>query len=233
MQTSHAISDTIPSDVDTRPTQKSDVALVMSIARADKGAMRDLFCRYRLPVYRFALRLTRNPATAEDIVSDVFLEVWRHAGQFEARSRVSTWLLAIARNLAWSTMRQRPAEHLSAQVTERIEDIADTPEAATEKQQQRAILAHCLTRLSPVHREVIDLVYYHDKTVTEVAEIIGIPQPTVKTRMYYARLQIANLLRCTREANRVPSVLPRINAPGILPPTNAPGLPVGTGRLYG
>jgi RNA polymerase sigma-70 factor (ECF subfamily) len=214
MQASQAISGVIPCDVDARSTKKSDIALVLSIARGDKVAMQALFCRYRLPVYRFALRLTRNPTTAEDIVSDVFLEVWRHAVNFEARSSVSTWLLAIARNLAWSAMRRRSTEQLNAKLTEEIEDISDTPEVVTAKKQQRTILARCLRKLSPVHREVIDLVYYHDKTAAEVAAIMGIPRATVKTRMHYARLEIADLLKQHRrdEMDRALLALPRSNA---------------------
>lgn len=72
---------------------------------------------------------------------------------------------------------------------------SDNPEVATHKRQQNAILAHCLTKLSPAHREVIDLVYYHEKSIGEVAEIVGCPQSTVKTRMHYARKEIADLLK--------------------------------------
>jgi RNA polymerase sigma-70 factor, ECF subfamily len=194
MQIDQAISNVIPIDFRDSLKRPSDIALIGSIARHDKGAMQALFCRYKLPVYRFALRLTRSQQTAEDIVSDVFLEVWRHAGRFEARSRVSTWLLAIARNLAFSAMRQRATEELSDTMRQELEDDAETPEAATAKNQQNAILSHCLRKLSPAHREVVDLVYYHDKSVSEVSEIIGVPQATVKTRMHYARKELAALL---------------------------------------
>jgi len=198
MQIDQAIANVIPIDFRVSSKQPSDIALIQSIAQHDKRAMQALFCRYKVPVYRFALRLTRKPETAEDIVSDVFLQVWRQAGRFEARSRVSTWLLAIARNLACSTIRQRPMEELTETMVEVLEDNAETPEAATAKNQQNAILAHCLKELSPAHREVIDLVYYHEKSVREVSEIIGIPQATVKTRMHYARLEIAELLNKCR-----------------------------------
>jgi RNA polymerase sigma-70 factor, ECF subfamily len=150
---------------------------------------------HRLPLYRFALRLVANKEAAEDVVSDVFLEVWRHAGRFEGRCRVSTWLLAITRNVALSTMRRRPMEKLDGVEAEAIPDHADDPETAIQNKQQSAILAHCLTQLSPVHREVIDLVYYHGRSIEEVAAIIRVPPSTVKTRMFYARNRIARLLR--------------------------------------
>ena len=70
--------------------------------------MRTLFARHQTRVYRFVLRLLKNEAAAEDVVSEVFLDVWRQAGQFEARASVSTWLLSIARFKALTAMRRRP-----------------------------------------------------------------------------------------------------------------------------
>jgi RNA polymerase sigma-70 factor (ECF subfamily) len=156
--------------------------------------MQVLFVQHRLRVYRFALRLVDDEQAAEDLVSEVFLEVWRHAGRFESRCRVSTWLLAITRNLALSMLRRRRMERLDDDAAAAIPDHADDPEMAIQRRQQSAILAHCLTRLSAAHREVIDLVYYHDRSIDEVAAITGVPASTVKTRMFYARNRIAQLL---------------------------------------
>jgi RNA polymerase sigma-70 factor (ECF subfamily) len=171
----------------------TDLTLMELIANGDRIAMQILFVRHRIAVYRFSVRLTNDQTMAEDVVSEVFLEVWRHARTFEGRSQVSTWLLGIARNLARSTMRRRPTEELSKGVAQ-IPDLSDDPEAAFHTKQQSAALGYCLTLLSPAHREVIDLVYYHGKSVGEVAEITGIAQATVKTRMFYARKEIAGLL---------------------------------------
>src|SRR5262245_5136557 len=85
-------------------------------------------------------------------------------------------------------------EKLDGGEAEAIPDHANDPEAAIEKKQQSAMLAHCLTKLSPAHREVIDLVYYHGRSIDEVAAIIRVPPNTVKTRMFYARNRIAKLL---------------------------------------
>ena len=93
-----------------------------------------------------------------------------------------------------SMMRRRPMEKLDDGEAEAIPDHADDPETAIQKKQQSAILAHCLTKLSPAHREVIDLVYYHGRSIDEVAAIIRVPPSTVKTRMFYARNRIAKLL---------------------------------------
>jgi RNA polymerase sigma-70 factor, ECF subfamily len=176
--------------------QQAEIELIQSIARGDKRAMHVLFAHHRLHVYRFALRLVAEREAAEDLVSEVFLQVWHHANRFEGGCRVSTWLLAITRNMALSILRRRPMEKLGGGEAEAIPDHADDPEAAIQKKQQSAILAHCLTKLSPAHREVIDLIYYHGRSIDEVATIIRVPPSTVKTRMFYARNRIAKLLRC-------------------------------------
>src|SRR5438105_15880793 len=90
----------------------SDEALIGRIAAGDKLAMQVLFARHHVRVYRFVLRLVGEPAAAEDLISDVFLDVWRQANRFEGRSAVSTWLLAIARFKALSALRRRPEEEL-------------------------------------------------------------------------------------------------------------------------
>jgi RNA polymerase sigma-70 factor (ECF subfamily) len=173
----------------------SDEALVQSIADGDWRAMAQLYARHSVRLYRFILRLTRNAATAEDLVSEVFLEVWRAARHFRAESRVSTWLLAIARNRTLSFMRRRADEPLDDRVAATIEDPADDPESSADKLSRRAIVRSCLQRLSAGHRQVMDLVYYHDRTVDEIAGILGISPNTVKTRMFYARSKMGGLLR--------------------------------------
>ena len=173
----------------------SDEALIGRIAAGDKLAMQVLFARHHVRVYRFVLRLVGDPSRAEDLISDVFLDVWRQADRFEARSQVSTWLLAIARYKALSALRKRLDEELDEETAAAIEDTGDTPEVAMQKKDTSQILRKCLTKLSAEHREIIDLVYYHEKSVEEVAEIVGIPEATVKTRMFYARKKLAELLK--------------------------------------
>jgi len=102
--------------------------------------------------------------------------------------------LAIARYKALAELRRRPQEASSDEGGPEISDPADTPEVAFEIKHRGEILRRCLGRLSREHREVIDLVYYHEKSVQEVAEIIGIRGNTVKTRMFYARRQLSKLL---------------------------------------
>ena len=157
--------------------------------------MQVLFARHHVRVYRFVLRLVRDELVAEDLISEVFLDVWRQAGRFEGRSQVSTWLLAIARFKALSALRRRPDEELDDETAEAIEDPSDDPEVVLDKKDKSAAIRKCLEKLSAEHREIIDLVYYHEKSVEEVAQIVGIPENTVKTRMFYARKRLAELLK--------------------------------------
>ena len=173
----------------------SDEILIGRIASGDRLAMQVLFARHHVRVYRFLLRLVRSEATAEDLVSDVFLDLWRQAGKFEGRSAVSTWMLSIARFKALSALRRKPEEELDEETAAAIEDQSDNPETTLAKKDKGALLRECLTRLSTDHREVIDLVYYHEKSVEEVAAIVGIPEATVKTRMFYARKKLSELLK--------------------------------------
>ena len=171
-----------------------DEALIARIAADDKLAMRALFARHHLRIYRFVLRFIRDSQLAEDLISEVFLEVWRHAGKFEARSAATTWLLSIARHKALSRLRRRSDARLDDATGAAITNTADDPEVTIRKKQQGEILRTCLARLSPDHREIVDLVYYQGMAIGEVAEIVGIPASTVKTRMFHARKRLSVLL---------------------------------------
>jgi RNA polymerase sigma-70 factor (ECF subfamily) len=171
--------------------ETSDASLIRSIGEGDKHAFQALFDRYNTVVFRFALRLVRDESTAEDVVSEVFFDAWRQARKFEGRSRVSTWLLAIARNKALTMLRRCSEAQLDESAATAVEDPTDDAAIAIEKKERSTILQNCLTQLSAKHREIIDLVYYHGQSIDEVAAIIRIPPNTVKTRMHYARLQMA------------------------------------------
>jgi RNA polymerase sigma-70 factor (ECF subfamily) len=176
------------------PETSSDEMLIRRIAESDQLAMRALFGRHRVPLYRWLLRLVGDESSAEDLLSDVFLDVWRQAAAFEARSSVSTWLLAIARYKALSSRRRRTDAELDEKIASRVADPADDPEVVLQKKNRAELLRHSLARLSPEHGEVIDLVYFHGKSVKEAAEIVGTAEATVKTRMFYARKKLAEFV---------------------------------------
>src|SRR5258708_29746689 len=156
--------------------------------------MQALFARHRTYVYRWLLRFVSNETLAEELLSEVFLDVWRQAGRFECRSSVSTWLMSIARYKALSARRRRTEAELDEKIETTVADPADDPEAALQEKDRDELLRRALIRLSPEHRQVIDLVYYHEKSVDEVAHILDVPHATVKTRMFYARKKLAELV---------------------------------------
>jgi RNA polymerase sigma-70 factor (ECF subfamily) len=172
----------------------TDESLIAAIAKGDEAAMRNLYNRHHVRVYRFVTRLVGDATAAEDIVSEAFIDVWRQADRFEGRSAVSTWIMSIARFKALSARRRRQDAELDDKVAETVADHGHTPEEAMLEVDRSAQLRECLKQLSPEHREIVDLVYYHDKTIEEVAEIIQVPKNTVKTRMFYARKRLAQLL---------------------------------------
>lgn len=172
----------------------SDETLVERVARGDQLAMRALYARHSTRVYRFILRLVRDRAVAEDILSDAFLDIWRQASKFEGRASVSTWILAIARFKALSHLRRRSEEQLDQEVEDTIPDPAEDPEQVLQTKSRNEVLRKSIAQLPAAQAEVVDLVYYHDKSIAEVATMTGIPEATVKTRMFYARRKLAELL---------------------------------------
>jgi RNA polymerase sigma-70 factor (ECF subfamily) len=172
----------------------SDEILVERIAAGDKLAMQVLFARHRTAVYRWLLRFVGNETVAEDLLSDVFFDVWQQAGRFEGRAAVTTWLLSIARFKALSARRRRTDAELDETIAATVADGADDPEITLQKKSRDELVRRAVANLSPDHREIIDLVYYHDKSVDECALVLGIPGATVKTRMFYARKKLAELV---------------------------------------
>ncbi len=175
--------------------QSADTELLDRIAGGDKLAIKVLFARHSVRVYRFVLRFVNDEALAEDVVNDVFVDVWRKADRFGGNSQVSTWILGIARLKALSLLRRRKNEALDDVEAATIPDTADDPEIAMQKKDRVAILRECMSHLSHDHRQIIDLVYYHDSSIVEVAEIIGVPENTAKTRMFHARKRMSVLLQ--------------------------------------
>src|SRR6202158_4695050 len=132
--------------------------------------MRTLYARHSVRVFRFIARLVTDTARAEDLVSEVFIDVWSQADHFQGRSQVLTWILSIARHKALSALlaqRRRGIAAIDEAAMELIEDTSDTPEQMILVQDCSAQLRTCLALMSREHREIIDLVYYREKTVDE------------------------------------------------------------------
>jgi RNA polymerase sigma-70 factor (ECF subfamily) len=179
----------------TSAAQQTDRELVERVAGGDRAAVRLLFMRHHARVYRFAARQTGSEMMADDIANEVFLELWRQAPAFQGRSEVSTWLLGIARFKALSAVRKRKEDAIDEDEAAAIPDTGDTPEVAVMKDDKATALKRMVNALPEEHRTVIDLAYYHAKSVAEIAEVLQIPVATVKTRMFYARKKLGEALQ--------------------------------------
>jgi RNA polymerase sigma-70 factor (ECF subfamily) len=176
-------------------SDQGDRELIARIAKKDATAVQALFTSHQTRIFRFTMRLVRNEAVAEELCNEVFLEVWRKAGTYKGQSAVTTWLLSIARNKAISQLRKRSESELDEEHAAAVPDDQDTPDVEYAKQNKAEIMRRCIDQLSPAHKEIIDLVYYQEKAVNEVSEILDVPPATVKTRMFYARKQLTESFR--------------------------------------
>ena len=120
----------------------SDQILVERIAAGDKLAMQVLFARHSTNLYRWLLRFVGNETVAEDLLSDVFFDVWQQAGRYEGRAAVTTWLLSIARFKALSARRRRTDAELDETIEATVADSADNPEIALQKKGRNERLRH-------------------------------------------------------------------------------------------
>jgi RNA polymerase sigma-70 factor, ECF subfamily len=171
-----------------------DEAWLTAIATGDRRAFDELYREYGPRIFRFAYRLIHDRTKAEEVTNDVMLEIWKHAGHFEKRSSVSTWILGIARHRTLNAVRNKTLHIAPLEEAEEVPDEADTAETELDHTTIVRALKVALDKLSPEHREVIELSFFHDLSHKEVAEITNCPENTVKTRMFYAKKRLEPLL---------------------------------------
>ena len=184
-----------PAIAATAGEYSSDEMLVERIAAGDRLAMQVLFARHRTSVYRWLFRLVGNETVAEDLLSDVFFDVWQQAGRFEGRSAVATLLRSIARFKALSTRRRRTHAELDETIETTVAENADNPEITLQKKNRGELIRAALMKLSADDRDILDLVYFHENSVEDCALILNLPVATVKTRMLSARKKLAELVQ--------------------------------------
>ena len=184
-------------------SELTERALLRAVAAADRGALKRLVALYTPRLFAYVFRMLNEASATEEVVNDTLFEVWRQAGSFRAQSRVSTWIFGIARYRALTAIRARPPKRSGAGELEDEIDFDEMesgdpgPEAAAEQSETRAQVAAALDHLSPPHREVIELTFYHGFTCEEIGDIVGCPANTVKTRMFHARARLRDLLAQT------------------------------------
>jgi RNA polymerase sigma factor (sigma-70 family) len=172
----------------------SDEALVALVARADGDALAELYDRFGRVAYGLALRIVRDPLLAEDAVQEGFLAVWRSAGRFVAeRAKASTWILTLVHRRAVDLVRREQPRRM-----EPLEAVAQPAGGDTEDETwlrlQRGRVQEALTRLSDQQREALELAYYGGFTQSELADRLGEPLGTIKSRMFTGLARLRELL---------------------------------------
>jgi RNA polymerase sigma-70 factor (ECF subfamily) len=174
---------------------RDDDLLLKRLAGGDQQALKLLFMRNSPRIYRFVQRLVRNEAVAEELTNEVFIDVWRGAKGFAGQSSATTWMFTIARNKAFSHLRRRREETMPEDGMDEIADTAPDPEVSVLVDNKAAALRKCIDALPLDHRTVVDLVYYQEMSVADVAVVVGVPEGTVKTRLFNARKKLSENMR--------------------------------------
>lgn len=174
----------------------SDEALLGRISQGDQQAFSQLYMRYQPRLVRHCARVLRDDlAQAADIVDEAMFDVWRSASRFEGKSKPSTWIYSIARNKVISWLRKTTEVTLEDEsLLDAMIDPSASPHEELAMDDMKQHLFRLMDQLTEEHREVLRLTYFEDKSVREVAEMLVISENTVKTRMFYARKRMAQLL---------------------------------------
>jgi RNA polymerase sigma factor (sigma-70 family) len=172
----------------------SDEAVVALVGRSDESALAELYDRYGRVAYALAVRIVRDRALAEDVVQEGFLSAWRTAAGYRPeRAKPSTWLLTLVHRRAVDLVR-REERRRGDQLPEEETAHGETTEEEAWLRQQRRIVQHALAQLPPEQREVLELAYYGGYTQSELAERLGQPLGTIKSRMFTGLRRLRDLL---------------------------------------
>lgn len=173
---------------------KSEAQWIRQIAKRDRGAFEQLYRAYERKLYRYLLGIVRSPESAEELTGDVMIEVWKNASRYRGHAKPSTWLFGIAHNKAIDVLRRRQPQVAELHAVAGAPDPRPGPEAAAINEGDRHEVAAALDALSAEHRSVLDLAFNNGCSQAEIAQIVGCPINTVKSRMFYAKQQLRQAL---------------------------------------
>jgi RNA polymerase sigma-70 factor (ECF subfamily) len=164
-----------------------DRLILERVASGDEGALEDLYDLHGKALFGYLFNLTRDRQLAEEVLQDTLVAVWRSAKTFRGRSSVKTWLFGIARRRTHEALRRRKLPLAPEEKLEALRDVELLPEENLLAAAGREELADHLAELSPVHREILDLIFFHELSYAETAEVLGVPMGTVKSRLSGAK----------------------------------------------
>jgi RNA polymerase sigma factor (sigma-70 family) len=172
-----------------------ELTLLRRVAAKDRRAFETLYNLYYRRIFGYLLKLTRRAELVEEVLNDVMLAIWKGAATFDGRSRPSTWIFGIAYHKALKALARRPQEAAEGPEEGHPEPVdAEEPESLAVRREVAGVLGRAIGALSPEQRAVVELTYYYGLAYQEIAEIVGCPVNTVKTRMFHARRRLKELL---------------------------------------
>lgn len=174
-------------------SETAELALLAGVRRGRRADFDALYRLYHPRLWRFLAHLMRQPEAIEEALNDTMLVVWQRADSFDGRSKLSTWIFGIAYRKGLKTLSRQDLPLDDDDMPETADPGAG-PEQQLNLVQLRGRLKGAMAELSPEHRAVVELCYFHDMAYGEIAEVVGCPQETVKTRMFYARRRLRLLL---------------------------------------
>ena len=174
--------------------------LIRKVAKGDQTAFEALYDRFNAPLYNYLLRLTHDQTVSENLLQETFLAIWEGAGNYRGDSNVKNWFYAIAHNKAINWLRKTLKDGQSREIplnndAHKQEDSKVNPEEITFTKAQTEDIQDSLGQLSAPHRAVLELAYVHEFTYQEIAQIMGCPEGTVKSRMSYALQRLSGILK--------------------------------------
>ncbi|MBV8124997.1 MAG: sigma-70 family RNA polymerase sigma factor [Paucibacter sp.] len=178
--------------------ESDEVGLLRQVATGDRLAFETLFRAYFPRLTRFLGRFSRSPSLIEEIVNDTMLVVWQKAATFDQSCKVSTWVFAIAYRKALKGMNLSD-DPVDADGAEYEDESGHQPEQELGRRQLRRTVLEALDQLPAAQRVVVALTYYHEMAYQDIADIVGCPVNTVKTRMFHARRRLQDTLASERE----------------------------------
>ena len=188
-----------PQETQATMTQSvDDLDLIRRMRAGDDDAVRDLYALYGQRLYAYALRLTNDSATAEDVTQNTLVTAWRTARTFRGEGRLIAWLLGIIHHTAMKTLRG-DAHYLDDLAEETVSGDQPSPEEQAQVKDERRWVRQGMQSLSPEHRAVLELVFYQELSINETAQVLNVPPGTVKSRLSYARHHLRGVLARTEE----------------------------------
>jgi RNA polymerase sigma-70 factor (ECF subfamily) len=188
---------------DKSKSNEEDLSILARISEADESALAELYDKYGRLIYSLVLRIVRNDEEARELVQDVFLQVWNKAALFDhERGTFITWLVTLAHNKAINTLRSRRYKKSAQEAKQDIADITSdatvdhrTPERDALETDERRNIMRALDQIPELQRKALYLSYYEGYSQSEIAEMLGEPLGTIKTRMRKGMMKLANILQ--------------------------------------